>query len=218
MKRVSVVFTVHKERGAASILWLLAILERIKPEVIFLEIPPAVFDDYRSGIRWNLESTAARRYGEIRQVDLVPVDLPSPEEDFFGENEALYERVAGVHHDVRRLVGAHSRYVHEYGFAYLNSEHCSALWSDFYTAMQTGITALADPKLTEHYESWNRTKELREKEMMKRIEDYSRHASFSSAAFLVGAAHRQAIIGLSRIESGVASSAIQWDFGGFLAE
>jgi len=77
MKRVSLVGTVHEEAGLASISGLLGILERITPEVIFLEIPSGAFDDYSKGSRRNLESTAVSRYHEMRHVDLVPVDLPT---------------------------------------------------------------------------------------------------------------------------------------------
>jgi len=70
-------------------------------------MPPAAFDDYiNNGTRRNLESTAVRRYRELQDVDLVPVDLPTPEADFFADNEGLYERVAGVHSEVRRSVGS----------------------------------------------------------------------------------------------------------------
>ena len=68
------------------------------------------FDDYiNNGTRRNLESTAVRRYRELQDVDLVPVDLPTPEADFFADNEGLYERVAGVHSEVRRSVGRSRR-------------------------------------------------------------------------------------------------------------
>jgi len=40
MKRIAVVGTVHEEKGLANVPGLLAILERIQPELIFLEIPP----------------------------------------------------------------------------------------------------------------------------------------------------------------------------------
>jgi hypothetical protein len=46
MNSVSLVCTVHEESGCASVAKLHAILERIQPEVIFLEVPPAAFDDY----------------------------------------------------------------------------------------------------------------------------------------------------------------------------
>src|SRR5947208_862674 len=46
MNSVSLVGTVHDEFGRANVSELRAILERIRPEVIFLEVPLAAFDDY----------------------------------------------------------------------------------------------------------------------------------------------------------------------------
>jgi hypothetical protein len=76
MTRVSVVCTVHEETGYANVLELRAILERIQPEVIFLEVPPPAFDDYYENCgQQNLESMAVRQYRQGHQVELVPVDL-----------------------------------------------------------------------------------------------------------------------------------------------
>ena len=46
MTRVSLVCTVHEESGQANVSELCAILERIQPEAIFLEVHPEVFADY----------------------------------------------------------------------------------------------------------------------------------------------------------------------------
>lgn len=147
MKRVSVVGTVHEEKGRANSSGLLAILERIKPEVIFLEIPSAAFDDYFNGNRRNLESTAVSRYRENHRVDLIPVDLPTPEQDFFTNNRDLHERIERTSPEYCRLVDWHSQYVSRHGFAYLNSEHCSALFSQLHDAMLAAVDELADRRL-----------------------------------------------------------------------
>ncbi len=70
MKRVSVVGTRHEEKGCANSSELLAILERIKPEVIFLECPPAAFDAYFNGDPGNLEAIAVSRYPETSRQSL----------------------------------------------------------------------------------------------------------------------------------------------------
>ena len=216
MNRVSVVGTVHEESGLANITGLLAVLDRIKPEVIFLEIPSAAFDDHLSGARSNLESTAVLRYRAIHHVDLVPVDLPTPEDTFFGDNQDLFERIERTSPEYCRLVDWHRQYVRAYGFAYLNSDHCSTLWSQLHEATLTSIAELGDHRLAELYNLWQNTNELRDKAMMTNIENYCRATSFSIGAFLVGAAHRQSIIDLSRKRPGADSFAIQWDFAGFL--
>jgi hypothetical protein len=214
MKRVSLVATVHKEQGLANVSELVAILERISPDVIFLEIPSAVFDDYLDGTRGNLESTAARRYRDIHHVELVPVDLPTPEEEFFTNNQNLYERVEKATSEYCRLIDWNNQYVSAYGFAYLNSDRCGKLWSELHEVMLTTLVGIGEHRLVELYESWKRTNELRDKVMMKNIQEYCTLNTFDNGAFLVGAAHRQSIIELSREGSG--SSTFQWDFSGFL--
>lgn len=216
MNRVSVVGTVHEDNGLANITGLLAVLSRIKPEVIFLEIPSAAFDDHLSGTRSNLESTAVLRYRAIHHVDLVPVDLPTPEDTFFRQNQDLFERIERTSPEYCRLVDWHSQYVRAYGFAYLNSDHCSTLLSQLHEATLATIAELGDRRLAEHYDLWQNTNEVRDKAMMTNIENYCRATSFSIGAFLVGAAHRQSIIDLSRKRPGADSFAIQWDFAGFL--
>lgn len=212
MKRVSVVFTVHEEKGLANISGLVAILERIQPEVIFLEIPPAAFDDYSIGRRKNLESTAARLYRENHRVDLIPVDLPTPTPDYFEHFQMLSESVEAASTDCRRLVTWHSNYVSDCGFTYLNSERCSALLAELHDATLVAITKIADHGLAEFYDLWITTDEGRDRAMMTNIVSHCQQASFARAAFLVGAAHRKSIVELSRTERGSASSAIQWDF------
>jgi hypothetical protein len=207
MKRISVVGTVHDEKGRANTSGLVGILDRINPEVIFLEIPSAALDDHFNGNRGNLESTAVTRYRENHPVELIPVDLPTPDADFFAKQQDLHRRIERTSPDYRRLVDLHSQNVSAYGFAYLNSKDCSDFFSQLHEAMLVAIEKDVDRRLlAEVYDLWIRTNELRDKGMMKNIENHCRQVSFSSAAFLVGAAHRQSIINLS----------IQWDFAGFL--
>ena len=108
MKRVSVVGTVHGEKGRANSSELLTILERIKPEVIFLECPSAAFDDFFNDTHWNLEAIAVSRYRESHRIDLIPVDLPTPEQTFFTNSQHLYERIERTSPEYCRLVDEHS--------------------------------------------------------------------------------------------------------------
>ena len=107
MTRVRLVGTFHEARGLVTIPRLLAILERIRPEVIFLEIPAAAFDDYSRGIRSNLESAAARKYRDRGAVNLVAVDLLTPDAAFFRDGEYLFGVIERRSPDYRRLVDRH---------------------------------------------------------------------------------------------------------------
>ena len=94
--------TYHEEKGAVTVPCLLAVLERIRPEVIFLELPPADLSDFLEGARSNLESSAVRQYRENREVRLVPVDLPRPDEGFFRAHRFLVQNIEGYGRMARR--------------------------------------------------------------------------------------------------------------------
>ena len=191
--------TVHEELGLANPSELCAILERIRPDVIFLEVPPAAFDDYYVVCSHkNLESKAVRKYQESVQAQLVPVDLPTPEGEFFASFEYLRTRVREVSPEYRQLVDQDRAYVGRYGFAYLNSDHNSRLWTDLYKEILSAIGKLGDPRLVDIYQAWTATNNLRDILMITNIQNYCRDHLFNSGVFLVGAAHRQSIIDKSQ--------------------
>jgi len=215
MKRVSVIGTVHKDSGLANASELLVILECIQPEVIFLEVPAAGFDDSGSGTLGTLESTAVSRYRRVQQAALVAVDLPTPQGEFFWNSEDLHKTIERRRSEYCRLVDWHSQYVRAYGFAYLNSDHCSKLFSELHEAMLSAIRELADNRLAERYQLWRSTNELRDLEMMKNIEEYCQNNASDNGVLLVGAAHRQSIRDKSREGSAARSSVLHWEFPGF---
>lgn len=216
MKRVSVVFTEHEESGVATIAELLAILERIAPEVIYLECPPAALDSYFTDSHGKLERMAVARYREGRSLELIPVDLPTPEASLFVKYHDLIDRISRTGPELDQLASWHRQYVEAHGFAYLNSPHCSDLFAKRHRAMLSAIAKVGDRDLAECYESWVRTNRLRESAMVTNIQNHCQTASFSGAAFLVGAAHRRSIIDLSTNGSEDASNNVQWDFSSFL--
>src|SRR5687768_4350458 len=108
----------------------------------------------------------------------MPVDLPTPSQDFFRANQNLFERIERTSPEYRRLVDSHSRHVRAYGFPYLNSDQCSALFSQLHQAMLTAIAKLDDDRLAQQYALWSRTNELRDKAMMNNIESYFGDSAF----------------------------------------
>lgn len=213
MKSISLVCTEHEERGLANVSELCAILDRIRPEVIFLELPPKVFDQFfNTCTKSNLESTAVRLYRESKNIELVLVDLPAPDDQFFSDYSYLQERIESQSHDSRRLLTWHKNYVRDDGFAYLNSEHCSNMWSEIYSDELSTLQKLEDQNLTRISDRWRKTQDLREDEMMTNILLCCRTMSFERAVFLVGAAHRQAIIDKSKQYAGDSQVGVHWDF------
>ncbi len=212
---VWLVGTFHEEEGPTTSENLLEILERIGPEVIFLEIPTAALDDYLDGTRSNLESVAVRRYSEEREVALVAVDLPTPTAAFFRDSESLFDRVERTSPEYRYLMDLHRQHRLASGFAYLNSSLCSRLWTDVYEVTRAVVHQLDDPRLRKLHQSWVTTHESRDLAMLRRIREYSEAEPFENGALLVGAAHRHSMIrALEQTAAGLPE--IRWDLSSFL--
>lgn len=216
MKRVLMVCTVHRDTGLANASELQAILERIRPEVVFLELPSADFDSYLDGTRGTLESIAASRYGATHPVALVRVDLPEPGDELRRNTDYLFDRIEERNPEYNGLSYLHGWCVSARGFAYLNSASSSALWCSIQQAMRTTVEELGDPRLVETYALWARVNDLRERAMMKSVEDYARQNPFNTGVLLVGLAHRQSMIDKSRMGWEHGLPTVQWDFEGFL--
>ena len=77
---------------------------------------------------------------------------------------------------------------------YLNSEYCSNLFDDLESSIRAALQRLDDKSLTQIHISWTAIMERREYEMMKNIRIYSIEQKYDTGVFLIGAAHRKAII------------------------
>ena len=212
MNSVSLVCTVHEELGLANASELHAILTHIQPEIIFLEVPIAAFADYyETCSRRNLESSAVRRYQIDHRIELVPVDAPTPEREFFEDHQYLHSRVREVSPEYRQLLTLDSAYLRTHGFSYLNSDSCSELWSEIYRATYSAVEKTGDTRLVEISEAWQRTKELRERIMLRNIQEFCSGRTFDRGVFLVGAAHRRGIIDKCSETPTTDSSRLLWD-------
>jgi hypothetical protein len=212
-KTISLVCTVHAEQGLANVTELLAILERLQPEVIFLELPSdAMGKFYVDGTQGNLESRAVDFYRQNKRVELVPVDLPKPEDQFWIDYAELQARIENTSKDSRRLFTWYRNYVRDYGFPYLNSEHCCNFLSEIFADEQATLLMLGDQNLQRTHDLWKQTNALREEAMMRNILLSSKTLQFEKAVFLVGAAHRKSIIEKSTQLFNDPEHIVQWDY------
>lgn len=212
--RVSVIGTVHEPIGRANPDELLAILQRLGPDVLFLEMPPGAFDGYMGGSRSNLESIAVRRYCEGRSIELVPVDIPTPEPEFFAGIEEVEREVRSRSVDYCRFKSWELQYVEQHGFEYLNSSHCCTLTTDIHKTLVAALAAMADPQLSAYYEKFTSTNELRDHAMLASIEAYCATSTLTHGVLLVGSAHRLSLFEKSSARAGADAYPVLWDFPG----
>ena len=218
MKTISLVCSVHQEQGPVNVPALCAILDRIRPDVVFLEIPPEPYADFvETERRSNLESTAVGTFRKVNQVDLVPVDLPTPNSDFFRRSEHFFREIERSSSAYRGLVDVNRRYVRDHGFDYLNSEYCSSLWSDIYREIRCAAVNTGDASMIDFCNEWTQTMKLRDIAMVQNIRAYSLRNDFKNAVFLVGASHRASIINEANKQFESDSATVRWEVGCWIA-
>lgn len=212
--RVSLVATYHAECGTVTASALLAMLERIQPEVVFAEIPRTHIDAWRDGSHGTIESVAVARYADIHPIDVVPVDSPKPQNSFFRDWQELSRVIERTSLVYRRLVDLNTDRMCTGGFAYLNSDDCVQAWADIYREERETIEYISNPRLRDMYARVRDLNDRRDLEMLKNIRAYCASTAQGCGAFLVGAAHRKSLIEKIRDSDDAATSRIEWDVGG----
>lgn len=214
MPTITLICTIHEEIGQCNAEALHAILERARPEVIFMEIPPPsfqrVFNDEE-----NLESRAVKRYLEAHRAEAIPVDIMEASSEVVAESQRLCRELRARSRDYCQLMNADRQYIHEHGFAYLNSKYCVETWLKADVATREALESIGNAELSRVYKDWNEVHEHREREMMKNIQRYAEAHPFDTGIFLLGAAHRRAIMDKAASLAGGTSVAIDWNFGDY---
>lgn len=197
MNRVALICTIHQEIGAATIVELHQLLARIKPQVIFAEVPADAFDDvFMNCTRANLESRAVNRYRERQDVQIVPIDLPTPDRSFFEGYDGLCSVIRSRSPQYRQLMTQDRHHIWSYGFAYLNSDYCSQHWAQTYAEMERVVHQMGDPRWEAILKDFQEKNAARDEAMVEAIRRYCSIHNPDRSVFLVGAAHRQSLIEL----------------------
>jgi hypothetical protein len=210
---ISLIGTYHAERGAVTVAALLEVLERIQPEVVFAEIPQSYIDSWMDGSHGTLESLAVSRYAATHAIEVVAVDLPEPDGFFFRDWEEVSRAIELRSHWYRRLMDFNTDRTHKEGLAYLNSEECVRAWSEINREQVETIECIGDSRLRDIYNQFRFVNERRECQMLASIYAYCATAKQGRGAFLVGAAHRGALIDKFRAAGATPHPYIEWDVG-----
>lgn len=190
MHTITLVSTIHRELGKCNPSELSTILEKLKPEVIFLEALPSTYSNYQQSIfhsfevyHEKLELAAIQKFSERFPVEYVPVlenELPN------SLDKKLHKLSGFV--QLQRLLDDHNSIFKERGFDYLNSEECSDQIEEMRELERHLLNDNDLEKLV------RQEIDIYENSMMKNIYEYCRKNRFSKAVFMCGVAHRKSII------------------------
>jgi len=211
MPTITFISTVHEDVGLCNADALREILVRARPDVIFLEIPPAscerVFREES-----NLESRAVKRFLEAHDAHAEPVDVMEVSSELIAENQRLCRELRARSREYSHLMYTDARCIAEYGFSYINSKYCVETWVKVNTEIVTTLALIGNTDLSSAYGAWKAVHEHREREMLKNIQRYAEEHPFDSAVFLLGAAHRCSTMELARRMPLNNEARIRWNF------
>lgn len=190
-KSITLISTVHQEVGKCNSEELLKIIECINPEIIFLE---AVEEEYSESDKMRfinfgilqknrLELETIQRYSQKCNFEYVPVlnvNLAKEVEEKI--------KIAVENQEYKKLIENYISLESEGGFEFLNSEISCSLQEEM---RQLENHIIEDEVF---HQKVNLFIDEYENSMLSKINSFCKEASFTSAIFMCGAAHRKSII------------------------
>jgi len=190
MHIITFISTIHAEIGRCNAEELNKIIERLSPEVIFLEALADTYSEYQKhlfttfGVYHNkLELSALQKYSHNTSFEYVPVCENALSDNFHRKNEIVCQN-----RDMQQLIDNFNSLAAKHGFNFLNSLECINLQqemrdlerrvlnnSELYKIVETDIHAY-------------------ENQMIRNIYSYSKNKHFNAGIFMCGAAHRKSTI------------------------
>ena len=207
MHKITLVASAHRESGLCNAEELLKILRAIEPDTIFEESRPSELDSYRP-----LEVRAITKYRDSKVFQRVPVDRYDIPANFVAETQRVFDCVKQTSQEYLVLNEEHYNSVYRYGFEYLNSSACATMMARLSEIEEKTIIGTHDAELIRGLERWRDAIQRREREMIGNIYEYCRENVFDTGVFLVGAAHKTAIV--KEIEKHASTKAVlvNWNF------
>ena len=190
MPSITLISTVHKEIGKCNADELCEIIEKISPEVIFLEALEKTYSDYEKllfasfGIfHKKLEISAIQKYGVNNSFKYIPV-LDNGLSDSF---EKKYSIVCEKR-ELQNLIDNFNSLAAEHGFKFLNSIESIKLQDEIRMLERRLLNERKINKMA------NEDIDAYENSMIRNIYSYCKTNKFNKAIFMCGVAHRKSII------------------------
>ncbi|RFZ90068.1 hypothetical protein D0C36_22770 [Mucilaginibacter conchicola] len=193
MYDITLISTVHTERGNCTSAELYKIISGIAPEIIFEELPDNLFKIcYDQEIPMEvLELKCVHNYLKDYPVKHFPVDidisatLSNYHIDYMFNEFNRYDAY-------RKIERQQVTLTEEQGFGFLNSSYCAELFAEK-AALEKQLIAFSNQKefLADFYDRFHKEQESREIRMIENIYNISFHNEYHQAVFLLGSGHRR---------------------------
>lgn len=190
MHKITLVSTVHTENGKCNADELHTIIEKMRPEVFFLEALDETYSNYQKSLfssfgvfHKKLEIKAIQKYNLKNDIDYIPV-LDNGLSDWFHKKyDIVCENI-----EFHKLLDNFNYLTSEHGFQFLNSGESIKLQEEM---RMFENFLLSDNRINT---TANEDIDAYENSMLRNIYSYCRDKQFDTAIFLCGVAHRKSII------------------------
>ncbi|MFD0798476.1 hypothetical protein ACFQZJ_13470 [Maribacter chungangensis] len=190
MHDITFISTIHKEIGKCNAKELYKIINKLNPEVIFLEAIDETYSEYENylfstyGVFHNkLEISAIQQYNYNTSFRYIPVCEN-------GLSDAFHKKIKFVSQntELQKLIDNFNCLAAERGFEFLNSLECMNFQEEM-RMLESRIlnNNELDKIVMEDIESY-------EEPMIQNIYSFCSNNNFGSAIFMCGTAHRKSII------------------------
>lgn len=190
MHHITFISTIHKEIGNCNAEELYKIIEKLNPEVIFLEAIDETYSAYENYLfsaygvySKKLELAAIQKYSLSSSFEYVPVCENGLSDAFDRKNKIVCEN-----REMQQLIDNYNFLAEKQGFKFLNSLESINLQEEM-RVLETRV--LNNTELDEIVKA---DIEAYETPMIRNIYSYCSNNHFSSAIFMCGIAHRKSII------------------------
>ncbi|REG99648.1 hypothetical protein [Flavobacterium aquicola] len=191
MHTITFISTIHEETGNCNAEELYKIIEKLSPEVIFLEAVEKTYSEYERYLfstygvyHKKLEIAAIQKYHKSNILfEYVPVCENSLSDALNRKNKIVHQN-----RERQQLINNFKFLAEKYGFKFLNSLESIILLEE--------IRVLESQLLNDNdvNEILKADIEAYENPMIRNIYSYCNNNHFNSAIFMCGAAHRKSII------------------------
>ncbi|PKD44235.1 hypothetical protein [Rhodohalobacter barkolensis] len=190
MNNITLISTVHEEIGKCNSDQLCEIIEKIGPEVIFLEAPENSYSEYDKMrytsfgvLHKKLELSAIQKYSIKTSFDYVPVLDKGLSDSFEKKYDIVCEKK-----ELQNLIDNFNSLAAEHGFKFLNSTESIKLHEEMRMLESRILNESEIDKMANEYI------DAYENSMLRNIYSYCKTNKFNKAIFMCGVAHRISII------------------------
>lgn len=192
MYNITLISTVHSERGICNSKELYRIMTDIAPEVIFEEIPENLFEVcYDPKIPMDvLEVKCIRDYLEDHPVKHFPVDIDVSQSLSNAHIDYMLKEF-GKYDAYRKIEQEQVELTEKLGFDFLNSKRCAELFAEKF-ALEKQLIGFSGHRefLANFHKLFYEEHSNREDQMIGNIYRISRQNAYRQAVCLLGSGHR----------------------------